>query len=59
MRLNALVDVLASAGEFLGDAGYTGVQVSPPQEDIVARDYPDADTRQEPWCAAASAPARF
>ena len=37
------------AGEWLGKAGYTGVQVSPPHEDITVKDYPDSDARQEPW----------
>jgi len=37
-------------GEWLGKAGYTGVQVSPPHEDIIVKDYPESDVRQEPWC---------
>lgn len=36
-------------GEWLGQAGYTGVQVSPPHEDIIVKDYPESDARQEPW----------
>ena len=37
------------AGEWLGVAGYTGVQVSPPHEDITVKDFPDSHVRQEPW----------
>ncbi|BDA42333.1 Alpha-amylase A [Coccomyxa sp. Obi] len=40
---------VAKECEFLGQAGFTGVQVSPPHEDIVVADYPDKDIRQEPW----------
>ena len=36
-------------GEWLGKAGYTGVQVSPSHEDIIVKDYPESDVRQEPW----------
>ena len=42
-------DLAVGSGEFLGRAGYTGAQVSPPQEDIVVENYPDKDTRKEPW----------
>lgn len=40
---------ICHAGDYLGRFGYTGVQVSPPHEDIVVEDYPDTDKRQEPW----------
>lgn len=51
--------VLLFAGEWLADAGYKGVQVSPPHEDIVVTDYPDKHERQEPWCVSPTQPLIF